>query len=48
MSNLVYLLAAYAVFWALAFMLIFSVWYRQRRLEREVTSLEALLEEDRE
>ena len=48
MSNLVYLLAAYAVFWALTFVLVVSIWARQRRLEREMASLEALLKEDRE
>jgi CcmD family protein len=47
MSNLVYLLAAYAIFWALTFALVLSIWARQRRLERELASLAALLEESR-
>ena len=43
MSIPVYLVAAYAVFWALTFVLVFSIWARQRRLEREIKALEALL-----
>jgi len=39
----VYLVAAYAVFWALSFMLVFSIWARQRRLEQKIAALEALL-----
>ncbi len=35
----VYLVAAYAVFWALTFVLVFSIWARQRRLERELEAL---------
>jgi hypothetical protein len=42
----IYLLAAYAVFWALTFALVFSVWLRQRRLERDIAALQALLEKD--
>ncbi len=42
----VYLVAAYTVFWALTFMLVFSIWVRQRRLEREIAALKALLDED--
>lgn len=40
MSIPVYLLAAYAVFWTLTFVLVFSIWARQRRLEREIEALE--------
>jgi CcmD family protein len=43
MSIPVYLLAAYAVFWALTFVLVLSIWARQRRLEREIEELEAQL-----
>lgn len=43
MSIPVYLLAAYAVFWALTFVLVLSIWVRQRRLEREIEELEAQL-----
>lgn len=38
-----YLVAAYAVFWGLTFVLVFSIWARQRRLEREVERLEEQL-----
>ena len=41
-----YLVAAYAVFWALTFVLVFSIWVRQRRLEREIAALAARLSED--
>ncbi len=39
----VYLVAAYAVFWGLTFVLVFSIWARQRRLEREIVALAARL-----
>ena len=39
----VYLVAAYAVFWALTFILVFSIWVRQRRLEQKIATLEALM-----
>jgi CcmD family protein len=42
-DRLVYLVAAYAVFWLLTFALVFSIWVRQRRLEREIVALEARL-----
>jgi CcmD family protein len=45
MSNLVYLVAAYAVFWALTFVLVFSMWVRQRRLRQEIAELASRLEE---
>jgi CcmD family protein len=48
MENLSYLLAAYIVFWALTFVLVFSIWARQRRLEREITALAAQLKENEE
>lgn len=44
MSVPVYLVAAYAVFWAFTFVLVLSVWTRQRRIEREISRLEARLE----
>ena len=48
MSIPVYLVAAYAVFWTLTFVLVFSIWARQRRLEREIEALEDRLRaEDR-
>jgi len=44
MSIPIYLVVAYAVFWTLPFILILSIWARQRRLEREITTLERLLD----
>lgn len=44
MENATYLLSAYAVFWALTFVLVFSMWFRQRRLERKIRDLQARLE----
>jgi hypothetical protein len=38
-----YLATAYAVFWGLTFVLVFSIWFRQRRLDQEITALEARL-----
>lgn len=46
MPNLPYLLSAYVVFWALTFVLVFSIWARQRRLEREIAALQARLGEE--
>ena len=43
---MVYLAAAYAVFWLLTFVLVFSMWVRQRRLEQEIAALQAKLEAD--
>lgn len=43
MSVPIYLVAAYAVFWLLTFVLVLSMWARQRRLEREIAALEARL-----
>ena len=43
MSNLRYLLSAYLVFWALTFVLVLSIWVRQRRLEREIAKLRGSL-----
>ena len=46
MSNLPYLVSAYIVFWALTFVLVFSIWLRQRRLEREIAALAVMLAEE--
>lgn len=40
---MIYLVLAYAVFWGLTFVLVFSIWFRQRRLERELRELAARL-----
>lgn len=42
----VYLLAAYAVFWVLTFALVGSIWARQRRLGREIATLQAQLADE--
>jgi len=39
-----YLAAAYAVFWLLTFVLVFSIWARQRRLEQELAALAVQVE----
>lgn len=44
----IYLVAAYAIFWAFTFALVFSIWFRQRKLEREIAALAARLGESRE
>ena len=44
----IYLVAAYAVFWALTFVLVFSIWFRQRRLEQEIAALAAQLGKGKE
>ncbi len=46
MDNLPFLLGAYGVFWTLTFVLVFSIWLRQRRLEQQIAALAARLEED--
>ena len=40
----VYLVAAYAVFWAFTFVFVLSLWTRQRRIERDITALKDQLE----
>ncbi|MEA3339503.1 MAG: hypothetical protein U9R15_06000 [Chloroflexota bacterium] len=42
----IYLVAAYGVFWAFTFALVFSIWFRQRKLEREIAALMTRLEEN--
>jgi CcmD family protein len=41
-----YLFAAYAVFWALTFIFVFSIASRQKRLEKEIEALRRTLERD--
>ena len=48
MGNLVYLFAAYAVFWVLTFVFVFRIARRQKGLEREIESLKRALESRRE
>jgi CcmD family protein len=42
-----YMIAAYSVIWLLTFVFIASIFVRQRRLRRDVTLMEQLLETDR-
>lgn len=44
----VYVVAAYAVFWVFTFVLVFSIWARQRRIERDLERLEKWLEKERQ
>lgn len=41
-----YLLAAYAVLWAVSFGLVFSILLRQRRLQAELEMLRVMVEDD--
>ncbi len=41
-----YLVAAYAVLWAVSFGLIFSMVWRQRKLDAELRSLRLLVEDE--
>lgn len=41
-----YVFAAYAVFWALTFIFVFSIASRQKRLEKEIEALSRALERD--
>jgi len=42
----IYLVAAYVVFWGLTFLLVISIWARQRRLEQQIAALQSRLEEN--
>ena len=44
MGSLVYLFAAYAVFWALTFAFVLNIARRQKGLQREIESLKRVLE----
>ena len=41
-----FLVAAYAVLWAVSFGLVFSMVWRQRRIESEMQSLRVLVEDE--
>jgi CcmD family protein len=43
-GNLIYLFAAYAVFWVLTFVFVFNIARRQKGLQREIESLKRALE----
>ena len=40
-----YLAAAYAVFWGVTFLYVFSIASRQRRLQREIDALRTTIQE---
>jgi len=44
MGDLVYIFAAYAVFWALTFVFVFNLARRQKSLQSEIQSLRRALE----
>jgi HAMP domain-containing protein len=44
MLDIIHLVVAYAVFWGLTFVLVASMWARQRRLERGISRIETLLQ----
>ena len=46
MKNVEFLAAAYAVFWGLTFLYVFSIARRQKNLEQELQVLESLIEDD--
>jgi CcmD family protein len=46
MGSLTFLAAGYAVFWIVAFVFIYSMVSRQRKLEKEVTMLEKLAQNE--
>ena len=46
MADLLYLMLAYAAFWLLSFVLIFSIFNRQKKLNDELTMLKQLLEKE--
>jgi hypothetical protein len=41
-----YLVAAYAVFWAISFGLVFSMFLRQRRVRADLEALRVMIEQD--
>ncbi len=42
----IYLAAAYVIFWGLTFLLVISIWTRQRRLDQQIAALQSRLEEN--
>jgi uncharacterized membrane protein len=41
-----YLIAAYAVLWAISFGLVFSMVWRQRKIQSELQTLQVIVEDD--
>lgn len=48
MGNLVYIFAAYAVFWAVTFAFVFSIARQQKGLQRQIEALRRALETKQE
>jgi hypothetical protein len=46
MGDMIYLVAGYAVFWVVSFVLIYSISSRQRNLEKSVAMLEQLVQQN--
>jgi len=44
MQDLFYLMLAYAVFWFVSFVFIFSIYNRQRKLDEELTTIKQLMD----
>jgi len=48
MEDLFYLMLAYAFFWLLSFIFIFSIYNRQRKLDEELTVIRQLMDNQAE
>ena len=46
MGDIIYLAAAYAVFWAVTFILVFSIASRQKKVQKDLEMLEQLALDD--
>jgi len=46
MGDMIYLVAGYAIFWIVSFVLIYSMINRQRTLQKSVEMLEQLIQHD--
>jgi hypothetical protein len=46
MGDMIYLVAGYAVFWIVSFVLIYSMVNRQRTIQKSVEMLEQLVQQD--
>ncbi len=47
MDDLGYVFAAYSIIWAIMFLFVLSLYWKERRLRRDVDRLRALLDEDK-
>ena len=48
MGDMIYLAGAYAVFWLVTFVFVYSIVSRQRNIQKELEILEQLAREDTE